>query len=179
MGKTLKYVKEFDFGPQKTYVDGYCRGGPMKKAAGGAVAKPAPAAPPAPPAGARPSMADMKAAAGVHNGAAQRMAASNQARSNQRQLETQQANFARSSQEAMRREAAAKQSTDQAQAAQLAQKKAQNQISVSAQAAAPSQQTDADRSAITARGGVNLKKGGKVSAAKPSRAQAPVGSCKW
>lgn len=30
MGKTLKYVKEFDFGPEKTYVGGYCRGGPSK-----------------------------------------------------------------------------------------------------------------------------------------------------
>ena len=27
MGKTLKYVKEFDFGPQKTFVKGYERGG--------------------------------------------------------------------------------------------------------------------------------------------------------
>lgn len=27
MGKTLQYVKEFDFGPQKTYVKGYARGG--------------------------------------------------------------------------------------------------------------------------------------------------------
>lgn len=27
MGKTLKYVKEFDFGPQMTYVKGYARGG--------------------------------------------------------------------------------------------------------------------------------------------------------
>ena len=27
MGKTLKYVKEFDFGPQKTFVKGYARGG--------------------------------------------------------------------------------------------------------------------------------------------------------
>lgn len=27
MGKSLKYVKEFDFGPQKTYVKGYARGG--------------------------------------------------------------------------------------------------------------------------------------------------------
>ena len=27
MGKTLKYVKEFDFGPQMTYVKGYSRGG--------------------------------------------------------------------------------------------------------------------------------------------------------
>lgn len=39
MGKTLRYVKEFDFGPSKVYVSGYCRGGPMKKAAGGKVAK--------------------------------------------------------------------------------------------------------------------------------------------
>lgn len=37
MGKTLKYVKEFDFGPQKVYVGGYCRGGPTKKAEGGKV----------------------------------------------------------------------------------------------------------------------------------------------
>lgn len=27
MGKTLQYVQEFDFGPQKTYVKGYERGG--------------------------------------------------------------------------------------------------------------------------------------------------------
>jgi hypothetical protein len=27
MSKALKYVKEFDFGPQKTYVRGYARGG--------------------------------------------------------------------------------------------------------------------------------------------------------
>jgi len=27
MSKTLKYVKEFEFGPQKTYVRGYARGG--------------------------------------------------------------------------------------------------------------------------------------------------------
>ena len=33
-----KYVKEFDFGPAKTYVNGYCRGGSVKKMAeGGAV----------------------------------------------------------------------------------------------------------------------------------------------
>lgn len=33
-----KYVKEFDFGPEKTYVKGYARGGcASKKAAGGAV----------------------------------------------------------------------------------------------------------------------------------------------
>lgn len=38
MGKTLKYVDEFDFGPQKTYVNGYCRGGVSKMAKGGAVA---------------------------------------------------------------------------------------------------------------------------------------------
>lgn len=31
-----KYVKEFDFGPEKTYVKGYCRGGMAK---GGAVPK--------------------------------------------------------------------------------------------------------------------------------------------
>lgn len=37
MGATLKYVKEFDFGPTKTHVKGYYRGGPMKKAEGGAV----------------------------------------------------------------------------------------------------------------------------------------------
>lgn len=37
MGATLKYVKEFDFGSTKTPVKGYCRGGPMKKADGGAV----------------------------------------------------------------------------------------------------------------------------------------------
>jgi len=36
MGKTLKYG-EFDFGPSKTYVSGYCRGGTIKKAAGGRV----------------------------------------------------------------------------------------------------------------------------------------------
>ena len=36
-----KYVKEFDFGPQKTYVAGYCRGGAAKMAKGGAVAAPA------------------------------------------------------------------------------------------------------------------------------------------
>lgn len=30
MGKTLKYVKEFDFGPQKTFVKGYFRGGYAK-----------------------------------------------------------------------------------------------------------------------------------------------------
>lgn len=41
MGKTLKYVKEFDFGPQRTHVQGYCRGGPMKKAQGGPVSAPA------------------------------------------------------------------------------------------------------------------------------------------
>lgn len=32
-----KYVKDFDFGPEKTHVAAYCRGGPVKKAAGGAV----------------------------------------------------------------------------------------------------------------------------------------------
>ena len=37
MGKTLKYVQEFDFGPAKTHVAAYCRGGPMKKAKGGEV----------------------------------------------------------------------------------------------------------------------------------------------
>jgi len=30
MSKTLKYVKEFDFGPQLTYVKGYARGGKCK-----------------------------------------------------------------------------------------------------------------------------------------------------
>lgn len=35
MGKTLKYVDEFDFGPQKVHVKGYCRGGSPKKYAGG------------------------------------------------------------------------------------------------------------------------------------------------
>jgi hypothetical protein len=30
MSKTLKYVKEFDFGPQMTYVKGYARGGKCK-----------------------------------------------------------------------------------------------------------------------------------------------------
>lgn len=35
MGKTLKYVKEFDFGPQKTYVQGYSRGGKACYAEGG------------------------------------------------------------------------------------------------------------------------------------------------
>lgn len=35
MGKTLKYVKEFDFGPQKTYVKAYARGGKCKYAEGG------------------------------------------------------------------------------------------------------------------------------------------------
>lgn len=30
MSKTLKYVKEFDFGPQVTYVKGYARGGKCK-----------------------------------------------------------------------------------------------------------------------------------------------------
>lgn len=40
MGKTLKYVKEFDFGPQKTYVSGYARGGcAKKKMAEGGMAK--------------------------------------------------------------------------------------------------------------------------------------------
>lgn len=34
----VKYVDEFDFGPAKTHVRGYCRGGPAKKyAEGGAV----------------------------------------------------------------------------------------------------------------------------------------------
>lgn len=37
MGKSLRYVKEFDFGTPKVYVSGYCRGGPMKKAGGGKV----------------------------------------------------------------------------------------------------------------------------------------------
>lgn len=37
MGKTLKYVKDFDFGPEKTYVSGYARGGCAKKADGGAI----------------------------------------------------------------------------------------------------------------------------------------------
>jgi hypothetical protein len=37
MGKTLKYVDEFDFGPSKVQVKGYSRGGPMCKAEGGAV----------------------------------------------------------------------------------------------------------------------------------------------
>lgn len=32
-----KYVKEFDFGPAKVHVAGYCRGGPVKKADGGKV----------------------------------------------------------------------------------------------------------------------------------------------
>lgn len=32
-----KYVKEFDFGPEKTYVKGYCRGG---MASGGSVSAP-------------------------------------------------------------------------------------------------------------------------------------------
>lgn len=31
------YVDEFDFGPQKTHVSAYCRGGPVKKAKGGPV----------------------------------------------------------------------------------------------------------------------------------------------
>lgn len=35
-----KYVKEFDFGPEKTHVKGYCRGGPVMKAMGGAVKDP-------------------------------------------------------------------------------------------------------------------------------------------
>lgn len=39
MGKTLKYVKEFDFGPPKVHVQGYCRGGAVKKAAPAAYAK--------------------------------------------------------------------------------------------------------------------------------------------
>lgn len=33
----VKYVKDFDFGPQKTYVAGYYRGGAVKKAGGGSV----------------------------------------------------------------------------------------------------------------------------------------------
>lgn len=37
MGATLKYVKDFDFGPQKTHVAAYCRGGPVKKAKGGPI----------------------------------------------------------------------------------------------------------------------------------------------
>lgn len=37
MGKNLRYVDEFDFGPAKTHVAAYCRGGPMKKAKGGEV----------------------------------------------------------------------------------------------------------------------------------------------
>lgn len=36
MGKTLKYVKEFDFGPQKTYVKAYARGGKSCYEEGGA-----------------------------------------------------------------------------------------------------------------------------------------------
>jgi len=36
-----KYVKDFDFGPAKTYVKGYARGGPVKKADCGCAETPA------------------------------------------------------------------------------------------------------------------------------------------